>query len=72
VQQGLTDEVSGLVRDQLAKAPAQTLAGGFLLEGPGGCPAGSRRWQTIYLVTNNLLGSPGSTSLKASALCLIG
>jgi len=71
VQQGLTDEVSALVRDQIQGVKSESLSGAFVLEGLSGCPAGTRFWQTIYLITNNPVGSPGSTTTRQSGLCQI-
>ncbi|MFD9132899.1 hypothetical protein ACFVZA_10770 [Streptomyces bottropensis] len=46
------------------------LSGGLLLSS-GACPAGTSRWDTIYVGRNSVLGSPGEVDMRAMTLCKI-
>lgn len=47
-----------------------SFSGGLLLSS-GTCPAGTSRWDTIYVGRNSVLGSPGEVDMRAMTLCKI-
>jgi hypothetical protein len=49
-----------------------SLSGAFVIStGFTNCPAGTRYWQTVYLLTNDPIGSPGSTRAESAGLCQV-
>ncbi|MEU5769571.1 hypothetical protein ABZ782_26995 [Streptomyces asoensis] len=46
------------------------LSGGLLLSS-GTCPAGTSRWDTIYVGRDSVLGPPGDVDMRAMTLCKI-
>ena len=53
-----------------ASALSSDFSGGLLLSS-GTCPAGTSRWDTIYVGRNSVLGSPGEVDTRAMTLCKI-